>query len=120
LPDIEERFEPAGFETNLFVQPGILDDVGGESGEIVEQLFVRIVKSIQAIGIDIEDAATLPGDFEGDREFGKNIFTGENVTGIIANIANAGGFASLRDPARDAFAEAKFEAGGVGGRPTEA
>ena len=46
LADIEERFEPASFEADLFVEPRVFDDVRSESGEVMEKLFIGFVECV--------------------------------------------------------------------------
>ena len=46
LSDVEERFEPARLQANLFVQPGVFDDVRGKSREVFEKFFVGSIESV--------------------------------------------------------------------------
>ena len=109
LADVDQRLEQTGFEAQLFVEPGVVNDLGGLQREFLQKLLVFGAERVEPVGIDVKHPANLAADFERDGEFGPDIGLHHNVTRIFRHVADAGRFARARDPAGNSFAESESE-----------
>ncbi len=105
-------------KAQLFVEPGVLDDLGSGQGKgLGARFLVGGGEGVLAVRIvDVQDAAdgtvvTTKGTASSEQTFWRDL----DVARMLGNIAATDGFTFEGDPAGDAFADAQLEFRGIDG-----
>ncbi len=114
LADGDERFELAGFATEVAQLPEALHDGGGLFADAQEEREVGVVEAVEAVAVEVDDPEDLSAGLDhGGGHFAADFFADGNVAGVGGDVGDELGASVEGYPASDALAEAQADV--VGG-----